>query len=149
MPGAYYLVRMLDGRIDIQGEIEDLRQQGVLGTIAKDAAAEEAIIARDRPIDTPPSTEQDDTEESNNKADKRPRQLVKDEARETGGVKWRIYKTYIKASSYYTWIALIGGIVLYQLLGVAEKLWIKQWGEVGNEICLASIHCTYSLHLGL
>jgi len=132
MPGAYYLVRMLDGRIDIQGEVEDLRQQGVLGTIAKDAAAEEAIIARDRPVDTPPSTEEDDTEESKNKADKRPRQLVKDEAREIGSVKWHIYKTYIKASSYYTWIALIGGIVLYQLLGVAEKLWIKQWGEAYN-----------------
>lgn len=32
------------------------------------------------------------------KGGKKPRKLVKDEQRLTGGVKWPIYKTYLKAS---------------------------------------------------
>ena len=34
LPGAYYLVRMLDGRIDTQGTIQDLRANGILDDIA-------------------------------------------------------------------------------------------------------------------
>lgn len=64
---------------------------------------------------------------------KKPRKLVKDEHRETGGVKWSIYKSYLKASSYWTWVILSVLIVVIQLLGVGEKLWIKTWGEAyGN-----------------
>ena len=35
LPGANYLVRMLDGRIDTQGTIKDLRASGVLDDIAQ------------------------------------------------------------------------------------------------------------------
>ncbi|KZT18972.1 hypothetical protein NEOLEDRAFT_1152240 [Neolentinus lepideus HHB14362 ss-1] len=38
---------------------------------------------------------------------RRPRKLVEDEHRETGGVKWSIYNTYLKASSYWTWAILV------------------------------------------
>ena len=34
LPGAYYLVRMLDGRIDTQGTIKELQAQGVLERVA-------------------------------------------------------------------------------------------------------------------
>jgi hypothetical protein len=38
LPGAFYLMRMLDGRIDIQGTVTDLRVQGLLEGIELDAA---------------------------------------------------------------------------------------------------------------
>ena len=122
LPGAYYLVRMLDGRIDVQGTTEELRKRRLLEAIKQDSSHEQPQTREsqpDKPLDT-------------KGADKRPWQLVKDEARETGGVKWRIYKTYIKASSYWTWAILVVLICMYEVLGVAEKLWIKQWGEVSG-----------------
>lgn len=86
---------MLDGRIDTQGTIKDLQAQGVLEDIKQDAAVEvhkeEAVATTDAPI-----LEID--EEAKAKDTKKPRKLIKDEHRETGGVKWSIYKSYLKAS---------------------------------------------------
>ncbi|KAF9259734.1 hypothetical protein L218DRAFT_1003485 [Marasmius fiardii PR-910] len=55
--------------------------------------------------------------------------LVKDEHRETGSVKWKVYK-YLEASSYYRdiWILLAPFVVLGQLLGVGKKAWMMHWG---------------------
>ena len=41
LPGTYYLVRMLDGRIDVQGTVKDLRSSGMLDNITLEAAVEE------------------------------------------------------------------------------------------------------------
>ncbi|KAF7338908.1 hypothetical protein MSAN_02214100 [Mycena sanguinolenta] len=84
---------------------------------------------------------------------KKPRKLVQDEHREIGAgpvllklfckalfskslrltVEWKIYLSYLKASSYTIWVLLVLTIVLLQLLSVAEKLWIKTWGDAYNE----------------
>ena len=91
LPGADYLVRMLDGRIDTQGNIKELRVQGVLEYVTDDAAVEahiQEIVVADAVIEG----------ESQEKEVKKPRKLVKDEHQEEGGVKWNIYKTYLKAS---------------------------------------------------
>ncbi|KAF8998322.1 hypothetical protein BDZ89DRAFT_1148153 [Hymenopellis radicata] len=58
---------------------------------------------------------------------KKPRKLVKDEHRETGGVKWNIYKKYLQASSYFIWSILLFLVFFNQGLGIVEKLWIKFW----------------------
>jgi len=95
---------MLDGRIDTHGTIKDLRSQGALDNIAYDAGvqvkkskvatkaytaeAEEVAVSGD---DTRTETQKD-------VVTKKPRKLVKDEHRDTGGVKWRVYKSYLKAS---------------------------------------------------
>ncbi|KAI0705448.1 multidrug resistance-associated ABC transporter [Earliella scabrosa] len=136
LPGAHYLVRMLDGRIDTQGTISDLRESGVLTDIAKLEELNERQEAdkygkymwRQSRWESGP----DDFDKSKDKQ-KQPRKLVEEEHRETGNVKWRIYNTYLKASSYWTWAILCFLIVLTQLLGVGEKLWIKVWGEAYGE----------------
>jgi hypothetical protein len=87
---------MLDGRIDTQGPIQDLRAQGILQNITLDAAVEvkkeelkEAVVAAEV-FDGDPKSPLEEA--------KKPRKLIKDEHRETGGVKWSIYKSYLKAS---------------------------------------------------
>jgi hypothetical protein len=40
LPGACYLVRMVDGRIDTQGTMKELRALGVLDEIAQDSITE-------------------------------------------------------------------------------------------------------------
>ncbi|KAF7311403.1 hypothetical protein MKEN_01042200 [Mycena kentingensis (nom. inval.)] len=145
LPGAYYLVRMLDGRVDTQGTVKDLRAQGILEDITHDAAIEvkkeEAAVAAEAAVGEAEKTAEAvvgaDVGETNTKAaaaaKKKPRKLIKDEHREVGGVKWRIYKRYLHASSYYTWAFLAFTVLLLQLLGVGEKLWIKTWGEAYKE----------------
>ena len=99
LPGAYYLVRMLDGRIDTQGTVKELRAQGVLKGIEQDATLE--THKKDQVVVTEMAAigveESPDTAE----ASKTPRKLIKDEHREIGGVKWSIYKSYLKASSVF------------------------------------------------
>lgn len=97
---------MLDGRIDTQGTVQDLRDQGVLDDIAHDEAVkvkeEEPVAASDAPVD--PDAEVDGT---NPAVDlKKPRKLIKDEAREHGAVKWSIYKTYLSASCVLNFLVL-------------------------------------------
>ena len=98
---------MLDGRIDTQGTVEDLRDQGVLEHITYDAAAdlhkdEMALAeAKEASAESSSSNGEGDAEEGMAAASgeaKKPRKLVKDEHREIGGVKWDIYKSYLKAS---------------------------------------------------
>ncbi|OJA13396.1 hypothetical protein AZE42_08993 [Rhizopogon vesiculosus] len=135
LPGTYYVVRMLDGRIDTQGTAKDLRAQGVLDNIAQDSAAEvkeeEPVAATEAPVET-----QGDLDETDKPADakKKPRKLIKDEHRETGGVKWSIYNAYLKASSYWTWTILACLIVCAQSLGVIEKFWVREWGQAYGDV---------------
>ena len=95
LPGAYYLVRMLDGRIDAQGTVKELQDQGVLKEIEHDAAVEnhkeELDVAETASISVDESP--DSSKELNE-----PRKFVKDEHREIGAVKWSIYKSYLRAS---------------------------------------------------
>lgn len=97
LPGTYYLVRMLDGRIDTQGTVRDLRARGVLDDIAFGESIE---AHREKQVadteEAAASVGADNVE--NIVTTKKPRKLVEEEKRETGRVKWRIYNTYLKAS---------------------------------------------------
>ena len=87
---------MLDGRIDIQGTIKELRAQGVLEEITVDAKAEirEAEMVKEEVV----MAEGEEPKPPIEVAAKAPRKLVEDEKRETGGVKWPVYNSYLKAS---------------------------------------------------
>ncbi|KAJ7508941.1 hypothetical protein B0H11DRAFT_2169002 [Mycena galericulata] len=115
--GAHYLVRMLDGRIDVQGTVEDLRAQGVLDIITHDAAVESKA---EEPV---AALKEEEPEPAEFQA--KPRQLVKDEHRAVGSVKWSVYNSYVKASSYWIWGFLLLAVLVGQVLSVGEKLWIK------------------------
>ncbi|KAI8989077.1 multidrug resistance-associated ABC transporter [Trametes punicea] len=148
LPGAHYMVRMLDGRIDTQGTIKDLRASGVLDDIAHveeiEAHKTEQAVEVAKEANAEIDAEASDGTEDANKGKKKPRKLVEEEHRETGSVKWRIYKTYLRASSYWTWVILFILIILTQLLGLGEKIWIKMWGEAYGEPTVESAQFAYS-----
>ncbi|KAG2143718.1 hypothetical protein DEU56DRAFT_792331 [Suillus clintonianus] len=134
LPGTYYLVRMLDGRIDTKGTVKDLRAQGILDHIAQDSTAEVKAEEPVAAIETPVELQEDSVEaDASVGSKKKPRKLIKDEHREAGGVKWSIYNAYLKASSYRTWFLLGILIVCSQSLGVIEKLWVREWGQAYGE----------------
>jgi hypothetical protein len=101
LPGAHYLVRMLDGRIDTQGIITDLRAQGVLDDISQ---TEEVKTHEDEQMAAVESPSSEETaagaveSPGSGRESKKPRKLIKDEERQEGGVRWNIYNTYLKAS---------------------------------------------------
>ena len=101
LPAATHLIRMLDGRIDVQGSTKDLRAQGVLEEITHDenvhAAEREEVVQADEGEDLKTEALKDDAAPAKD-SKKSPRKLVKDEHREEGGVKWSIYNTYLKAT---------------------------------------------------
>ncbi|CAK5279437.1 unnamed protein product [Mycena citricolor] len=121
-PGAHYLVRMLDGRIDVQGTVQDLRSQGVLQEIEDEEAVEVAEHEDEVSAEAPDAALGEEPA-------KKPRKLVEDEKRETGSVKWSVYQEYLAASRYSNWIILAVLVILQQLSGVSEKLWIKIWAD--------------------
>ncbi|KAL4065666.1 hypothetical protein V8B97DRAFT_2010327 [Scleroderma yunnanense] len=150
LPGAYYLVRMLDGRIDTQGTVKDLQERGVLDFIAQDSAADvklaEPVVPADATVEAivaesprSPSPESPELGEEAAKPAKRkqPRKLVKEEHRERGGVKFSIYKSYMQASSYWTWCILAVLVACSQTLGVVEKLWVREWGQAYGPVLSA------------
>ncbi len=98
---------MLDGRIDTQGTVKDLRASGVLDDIAQveeiEAHNEEQAVeaAKENPnaeIDADADADADGAKPAAVKSKKKPRKLIEEEHRETGSVKWHIYNTYLKAS---------------------------------------------------
>jgi hypothetical protein len=44
-------------------------------------------------------------------------------------VKWSVYLAYLAASSYYIWALLLFLVMIQQLKGVSEKVWIKIWTD--------------------
>jgi len=92
---------MLDGRIDTQGTLADLRARGVLEEIAH---SEEVNVHEEEQsvVVASPTSEQVAVDEVRNSGaatgTKKSRKLIKDEERQEGGVKWNIYNTYLKAS---------------------------------------------------
>jgi hypothetical protein len=106
-------VRMLDGRIDAQGTISELRATGVLEGIAKAEAAEVAeqeselekpgeadvaagSVVAENGVSALVNAEAQVMRKYGGRT--KPRKLIEQEKREEGSVKWAIYNTYLKAS---------------------------------------------------
>lgn len=77
------MVRMLDGRIDVQGSVQDLRARGLLETIKHD-------LKRDSPAETTAAEDKSDQVEEKPASSKPITKLVEDEEQAEGDVKVRI-----------------------------------------------------------
>ncbi|KAH8810190.1 hypothetical protein DL96DRAFT_1821685 [Flagelloscypha sp. PMI_526] len=136
LPAATFLVRMLDGRIDTQGTVSELRARGLLDEIKEEediVAQEQEAVAEETAIAVPleASGSDEDAEGDKTKSDskKQARKLVQEEHREEGGVNLKIYNAYMKASGYWVWGIVFTGVILYEMCVVGEKLWINVWGS--------------------
>ncbi|KAH8831236.1 hypothetical protein DL96DRAFT_1695080 [Flagelloscypha sp. PMI_526] len=136
LPAASYLIRMLDGHIDVKGTIADLRERGLLDAITyhEEAIAqkEEGVVEESTTVTAVPpgaiGREGQDSEPSETTF-KKPRKLVEEEYRTEGGVKLGVYNIYFKSSGYWVWGFVFLGVTLYQMTVIGEKLWINIWGS--------------------
>ncbi|KAJ7254410.1 hypothetical protein B0H12DRAFT_1115460 [Mycena haematopus] len=120
--GAHYIVRMLDGRIDAQGTVQDLRARGLLEAIKHD-------LKNESPPEASTSEEKDNKVEAKPTSSQPVTKLVEDEEQAKGDVEWRIYKTYLKASGYSIWAITVLFVMSIELSELGKKFWIKIWGE--------------------
>lgn len=138
LSSAHYFVRMLDGRIDIQGTVTDLQSDGRLEIFVHEAEANaepEVVTAEELAVAATEDTQEAVDGDSNKAAPSKKKQakkLVEAEARARGSVKWKVYKAYLVATGYLTWVFLLMILGLSQLGGVTEKLWMQIWGEAGS-----------------
>ncbi|KAF8211386.1 multidrug resistance-associated ABC transporter [Mycena galopus ATCC 62051] len=139
--GAHYLVRMLDGRIDAQGTVQDLRARGLLEAIKHNLKHDSADMA---------TAVEGNTDKSEGKpTPSHPiTKLVEDEEQAKGDVEWRIYKTYLKASDYKTWVIILTVIIVMEMFSLGQKFWIKIWGE-GYQTTPASESLNLALFQGI
>lgn len=79
LPGAYYLVRMLDGRIDLQGTVKELRESGALADIEVEGFVEERKEVEQKVEKAVEASETLEGENTNEPGTKKPRKLIKDE----------------------------------------------------------------------
>ncbi|CAG8610854.1 10072_t:CDS:10, partial [Acaulospora colombiana] len=130
LPAAHYFVQMQDGRIDFQGTVQDLQEQGILEDVTVELVSED--------LNPPPFDDDDDMTESveseprktkqpeaipgpdlkwiaeqqeKEKNRKKPKHLIAAESRETG----------IINSGYFTWVIILALIAVAQLFGFFEK----------------------------
>lgn len=89
---------MLDGRIDTQGTVKNLRAQGILEEIAHDESIEAQKETRAAETTSSMNEAHDTLQDTTQAEAKKPKKLVEDEKRAEGSVKWSVYKTYLKAS---------------------------------------------------
>lgn len=125
LPVAGYIVRILDGRIDAQGTPSALRDAGELeGLVALEESKVEQQAVKVE------AAEEEVVEPEKKEKKKGPgKKLVQDEDRPVGVVKWGTYKLYIKAATYSNWFWSIVALVFIQLGVLAERWWLKIWGE--------------------
>jgi ABC-type methionine transport system ATPase subunit len=105
LPGTYYLVHMLNGRIDIQGPVEDLRLHGLLDHIVRDVPRQPQEV-----VDAIPDTKVDKADKTSVNA-KPAQDSTEDESRFKGAVKWSIYKNYLSAT-FVDIVVMINTILL-------------------------------------
>ncbi|KAJ9120944.1 hypothetical protein QFC22_002880 [Naganishia vaughanmartiniae] len=125
----HFLVRLLDGRVEVIGDTKDLREQGVLNRLV---AVEEATVEAEEIVEDGKGMEVDaiDNEDSATTKKERPhRKLVKDEERAAGNVEWSTYKLYLQASSYLSWVITVILLIIVQIFALGERWWLKIWGE--------------------
>ncbi|KAL8277960.1 hypothetical protein RQP46_009592 [Phenoliferia psychrophenolica] len=134
MSGADYLVQMLGGRIALQGPVDELDKSAITSELVEEPQEEQDIEAvaevilepavEDPPTLTPSAKAAEAISEDN--------RLVKEEGRATGRVKLQVYKTYLSAGGWWTWIAIILLSILGQYSRVVDRIWLKTWGESYN-----------------
>ncbi|GAA5917290.1 hypothetical protein JCM6882_004151 [Rhodosporidiobolus microsporus] len=155
---AEYVVRMSEGRVALQGRVNELDKADLTTDfVEEDDEAEDAEekdveekeangkkpISAEDPKEAEHAaaaalapSEQPTREPSPNPASsdpvaaaKRAGKLIETEARATGRVKWSVYKLYLVAAGWFTWCTMVALIFLGRAGRVGDRAWFKAWGE--------------------
>lgn len=146
MPGSSYIVRMDTGRIESASAVEDLDREEIAQELEVEKEAEEEAAVEANPGDVETTAQlvlKPDAERSSTGPTRVPSptaveavtkgKLVQEEARAEGRVKGSVYRLYLRSAGWWTWVAIVGLILLGRWARVADRYWLKWWGESVRE----------------
>ncbi|CAG8497498.1 9417_t:CDS:10 [Paraglomus brasilianum] len=138
LPSASYLVAVRDGSVHHCGDIDNLRESGKLAEIIEEV--EENAEVKATVIDLELSDDIDKTlsheqingdissSQTNKKKSTGPKILVEKEARATGAVRFKIYKTYITTTGHIIFWSIVALLfVATRSSQILESWWLKVW----------------------
>ncbi|KAG9122467.1 hypothetical protein FRC07_001130 [Ceratobasidium sp. 392] len=122
LPAAGWVVRLREGKIETQGDVESVRKNGML-PLGRDKAKEWSGDDEDA------AKKGEEGDKKASEAKKAARKLVEDEKKSVGSVKGQVYRTYLAAATYWLFGLLTVLLALDLLLQLAQKFWFKRWSE--------------------
>ncbi|CAG8838114.1 12908_t:CDS:2, partial [Racocetra persica] len=139
-----------NGRIVTSGSISELRNSGTLASIldenddqsefenSVELAAENAVkVSNNSEQSSTPGHNADSSTEDDSQPIKKvskPKVLVEEEERQTGMVKFKIYKSYFRANgNILYWLFFIGVFIATRVMQIMENWWLQVWSNAKNE----------------
>ncbi|KAM0786024.1 hypothetical protein ACM66B_006839 [Microbotryomycetes sp. NB124-2] len=166
LPGAFYLVRMSAGRVELQSLVSELdtselaeeyqlekleaakeareaakaakKKEAEQETVDAEQAASEAIEGQIGSGHQQPQQIQAESQQptragtpalNERTGPKGDGKLVQEEARAEGRVKGAVYRLYLSAAGYETWVGIVLLILAGRAFRVVDRVWFKYWGE--------------------
>ncbi|CAG8489136.1 4720_t:CDS:10, partial [Dentiscutata heterogama] len=133
LTGATYLVAVDNGKIVTSGAISELRNSGILASIYDDSQSELVnpveLITENAFVEN--AAQVDDSQPI--KKVSKPRVLIEEEARPTGMVKFKIYKSYFYANgNILYWLIAAVTFIGARGVQIMENWWLKVWSNASN-----------------
>ncbi|KAK0555771.1 hypothetical protein OC845_000028 [Tilletia horrida] len=130
MPTAAWVIRLQHGRIAAQGTPAEIRASGEVGDLVEEAERKEEVAAEIAAAEdaTPAAVEKVDVGAAPAPAvPGKPKQLITEEVRARGAVRWAVYKTFIK--SFGVFLAACVVLVAFATKGasVGSSIWLAEW----------------------
>ncbi|XP_033647176.1 ATP-binding cassette sub-family C member 8-like [Asterias rubens] len=135
------IIYMKDGRIENQGNLEEIREANpelaaswisAVSTSRPDSDSEmSATEERAELLRQISVHEKEEMMTTDNKTEEG--RLVQDEEREKGSVSWRVYLSYISAIGYFAFLLLCLFAVIQNGLQIWTNLWLSQWSQAGED----------------
>ncbi|KAE8223389.1 hypothetical protein CF319_g3574 [Tilletia indica] len=130
MPAAAWVARIANGRIIAQGTPSEIRASGELGDLLQEAEKQEEIAAEIIAAEeaTPAGVEKiDDAAVPAPAIPNKPKQLISEETRARGAVKWGVYATFLRAYGVLAAIIVVLIALSVKVLDAGSSLWLAKW----------------------
>jgi hypothetical protein len=118
-PAASRVVRLERGNVTIEERLVDLSEPAQLVADVPRLATTKVKTIEELLNDVVPGEPE-------------PHQLIKEEAREQGSIKWGVYRLFLKSSGIWLWVALALALLGEQAGEVAQRWLLKVWSEGGR-----------------
>ncbi|CED85003.1 Multidrug resistance-associated protein/mitoxantrone resistance protein, ABC superfamily [Phaffia rhodozyma] len=138
LPTATCLIRLVEGRVEAQGTIAELRAAGhlaeIVATEQKEVPDESSVMPKDgSTAEEIAAVEGEDTADELAEPKNKARKMVEDEEREVGNIGWSTYSTYFRARSWWLWAINVVLLFLSANTDLVERWWIKEWTNAYSE----------------
>lgn len=130
MPTAAWVIRLQNGRIAAQGTPAEIRASGEVGDLVEEAERKEEVAAEIAAAEdaTPAAVEKvDDGAAPAPAVPGKPKQLITEETRARGAVRWSVYKTFIGSFGVVLAVLVVVVGLGIKVFDAGSSLWLAEW----------------------